>query len=113
MKTSAQTLTLAVLSLLLVLSTSFRAQAGNDTLRLIARVNAPMAQANPTHLLTQPQSLPYFSDLMRRPVSAVNLKLPPIQSHLLSRWNPLGPAKMPVQDFVFTRFTLAKPVKRR
>ncbi len=113
MKTLSHTLLLAALSVLMMLTTSFHTQAGNDTLRMIARVNLPTAQANPTRLLTQPLPPAYFSHLLQRPAPAVDLQLSPIQSRLLSRWIPLGPAGMPVQDFVFTRFTLAKPAKRR
>lgn len=113
MKPLSQTLTLAGLSLLLVLTASSHAQAGNDTLRMTTRVNLPTAQTNPTRLLTQPLSPAYFSNLMHRPTPKLHLYLPPLHSRLLPQWIPLGPAGMPVQDFVFTRFTLAKPAKRR
>ncbi len=114
MKTLSQTLLLAGLSTLFALIAPSQTQAGNDTLRMISGENVLISANSRVRLFAQGAPSGYFRTLMHRPSPEVQLYLPPLHSRLLApRWIPLGPAGMPVQDFVFTRFMLAKSAKRR
>ena len=111
MKASFQSLTLAGLSLLLGLTASYPAQARNDTLRPVAKLRLQTERVNPAHPLT-PEMPAYFWTNQLTP--EVELDVPAVPDHFLpARRFLLGPAGMPVQDFVFTRFPLSKPAKER